>query len=212
MTRGLRIFWLSAYAVAMGLLEAVVVVYLREILYPSGFAFPLVPIPARLAVAEVFREAATLVMLLAVAWLAGRDAVDRFFVFSLLFGIWDLVYYVGLYITLGWPESLLTWDILFLIPVPWVAPVIYPVVISLLLLLAYLAHEKLLARGRELRPTPAEWGLAAAGGLLVVLSFCWNWRAATGGGVPGSFPVLLFCLGLLAGAAPFGRAIRRAAA
>jgi hypothetical protein len=196
----------------MGLLEAVVVLYLREILYPSGFAFPLVPIPPRLALAEVLREAATLVMLLAVAALAGRTFVDRFFVFAMLFGVWDLVYYVGLYVALGWPKSLLTWDILFLIPVPWVAPVLYPVVVSILLLLGYLGHELLLSRGRSLRPTPAEWGTAILGSLLVILSFCWSGRAVAGGGVPGSFPAALFCAGALAGVLPLGRAILRAAA
>src|SRR5262245_11210782 len=82
--RARRAAWLTAYALAMGVLEAVVVVYLRALLYPDGFAFPLAMLPERLAIAEVVREAMTIVMLLAVAWLAGRDAMDRFFVFALL--------------------------------------------------------------------------------------------------------------------------------
>lgn len=194
----------------MGVLEAVVVVYLRALLYPGGFVFPLVAIPAHLAVAEVAREAMTLVMLLAVAVLAGRDAVDRFFVFAYLFGVWDLAYYAGLYAALGWPPSVMTWDILFLIPVPWTAPVLYPVLVSLFLVLGFLAHESFHARGRPVRPTRAEWLVAAAGCLGIVVSFCFRFEVAAGGGVPAGFPVPLFAAGLLAGTAPLARAMLRA--
>ena len=37
---------LLLYAVAMGYLEAAVVVYLRAIYYPEGFSFPLKPMDA----------------------------------------------------------------------------------------------------------------------------------------------------------------------
>jgi hypothetical protein len=122
-----RVAWLSTYAVAMGLLEAAVVVYLRALYYPEGFRFPLVMMPERMAIIEVLREVTTILMLAAVAALTGKDAHDRFFVFGFLFGAWDLVYYLGLFLFLGWPGSLATWDILFLIPVPWVSPVLFPV-------------------------------------------------------------------------------------
>jgi len=72
--------------------------------------------------------------------------------------------------------------------------------VSLLLILSTLVHDRLHARGRALRPTRAEWVVATLGGLLVVLSFCWNWRVATAG-VPESFPLALFFAGLLAGGA-----------
>lgn len=205
-----RIVWLTAYAVAMGLLEAIVVVYLRELFYPRGFDFPIVLIEGRTAVAELVREATTLVMLLAVAVLAGRDRLDRFFVFGLLFGVWDLVYYAGLWLFLGWPPSLMTWDILFLIPVPWLSPVIYPVVISSLLVAGFVVHERLRRAGRTLRPSRAEWTVAVAGGLTVVVSLCWHWRIVAEGGVPTEFPTTLFSAGTVLGLLPLARAARRA--
>jgi hypothetical protein len=207
---GRRALWLAVYAVAMGVLEAVVVVYLRALLYPAGFAFPLVAIPAPLAAAEVAREAMTLVMLLAVAALAGRDGVDRFFVFGLLFGAWDLAYYAGLYVALGWPPSLLTWDILFLIPVPWTAPVLYPALVSVVLVLGFAGHEMLRTRGRRALPSVAEWSCASLGCLAIVAAFCFRFRVAVEGGVPRGFPVALFTAGLLLGTAPIARAMLRA--
>ncbi len=159
-----RTVWLVLYAVAMGFFEAAVVVYLRELYYPDGFRFPLVLLPDRIAWTELARELTTLIMLLAIAMIAGRDRLDRFFVFGFLFGVWDIVYYVGLWVLLGWPESLLTWDVLFLIPLPWLGPVFYPVLISLLLITGFLVHERSARRGQALRlrvrdrPSPASRG------------------------------------------------------
>src|SRR5215203_4142390 len=76
------------------------------------------------------REVATLVMLLGVAMLAGTERWDRFLAFCVTFGVWYLFYYVWLWLLLGWPPSLLTWDVLFLIPVPWIGPVLAPAVVS----------------------------------------------------------------------------------
>lgn len=117
---------ITAFAVAMGFLEATVVVYLRAIYYPTGFTFPLVSMAPQLVVAELLREAATLVMLLAPAALLSRNRLERFAWFCWAFAVWDLFYYVFLKVLLGWPESLLTWDVLFLLPTVWVGPVLAP--------------------------------------------------------------------------------------
>src|SRR4030095_11740564 len=111
-----RLFWLAIFAVAMAYVEASVVVYLRELYYPGGFSFPIVIIPDRLALIEVGREAATIVMLSGVALLAGAGAWQRFLFFCVVFGVWDIFYYIWLLVFIGWPSSALTWDILFLIP------------------------------------------------------------------------------------------------
>jgi hypothetical protein len=66
---GQRFFWISAYAIAMALLEAVVVAYLRALLLITdehvalGSYIPL----------EIGREVATIVMLVAVGWLGVGD-------------------------------------------------------------------------------------------------------------------------------------------
>lgn len=205
-----RIPWLTLFGVTFGLMEAAIVVYLRELYYPDGFRFPIVIIPDRIAAVELVRELTTLLILLSAAALAGRDRIDRFFVFAYLFGVWDIVYYVGLWAFLGWPASLLTWDVLFLIPVPWLGPVIYPVLVSTLLIAGFLVHDVLRHRGHALRLTAAEWGVAWLGALLVIVAFCWNWRAVAEERVPESFPSGVFALGLAAGVAPFVRAAVRA--
>src|SRR5438552_17420475 len=114
----------------MGVLEGAVVVYLRRLYFHGGFQFPLRFVDTDIAVIEVIREAATLVMLGAVGVLAGRNRGERFALFLYAFGIWDLVYYAFLKLAIGWPESFLTWDILFLLPVPCVGPVITPCLIA----------------------------------------------------------------------------------
>ncbi len=204
-----RVAWLTAFAVAMGVLEAAVVVYLRELYYPGGFRFPIVAMPQRIALVEVVRETATIVMLLSVAALARRPGVDGFFVFGYLFGVWDLVYYAGLRAFIGWPESLATWDILFLIPVPWLSPVLCPVVVSLLLVAGYAAHEIAEARGRSIAPSRLGWVVACLGALGIVTSLCWRFRDVLEGHLPEPFPWALFWASLAAAAAPF---VLRAAA
>lgn len=127
----LKLLALLLYAVAMGYLEAAVVVYLRALYYPSGFVvestMKFAPLIYRV---DLFREAATIIMLLAVAYLAYEKYKDRAIAFLWLFAVWDLTYYLFLKIILNWPLSLKTLDVLFLIPAPWIAPVWVPVFIS----------------------------------------------------------------------------------
>jgi|SRR6185437_12914992 len=124
------IIWLTAFSIAMGYLEAAIVVYLRMFYYPEGFNFPLKVIDHRTAITEFWREFATLIMLYGVGRLAGKNSSQRFAFFIYNFAVWDLFYYIFLKVILNWPESLFTWDILFLIPVPWVGPVLAPCILS----------------------------------------------------------------------------------
>ncbi len=192
--------WASLYAVAMAAVEAAVVVYLRA-LHPvdAPVAALLAVIPDRLIAIEVGREAATLVMLVAVAVLAGRDRWERFLYFSLTFGLWDICYYVWLWVFIGWPPSLLTWDVLFLIPVPWLAPVLAPLIVSVCLVAG---SAWLLAR-RERGAPPGlprlAWALAAAGAALVLLSFTVDYRAVIERTEPAGFHWWLFETGVAAG-------------
>jgi len=121
---------LLLFAIAMAYLESSVVVYLRTIYYPDGFGFPLKNLDAEILVVEIGREAATIIMLLTIAFVAGASWKEKFAWFLFCFAIWDIFYYIFLYILLDWPVSLFTWDILFLIPFCWTAPVIAPVINS----------------------------------------------------------------------------------
>jgi hypothetical protein len=130
-----RFLWIAVFAIAMGFLEAIVVVYLRELYYPDGFEFPLRLMSADLVRAEWIREIATLVMLAGIGIIAGRNGLQRLFYALFAFGVWDIFYYVALKLLLGWPASLLTWDLLFLIPVSWLGPVLAPAINSLTMIL-----------------------------------------------------------------------------
>ncbi|HEY7527862.1 MAG TPA: hypothetical protein VH660_01825, partial [Candidatus Deferrimicrobiaceae bacterium] len=113
---------LLVFAAAMAFVEAAVVIYLRELI-GSGPLFPMKDLPPALLAVEVVREAATLVILLSAAFLAVRGGARRLGAFLLLFAAWDVFYYLWLYVTIGWPAGIADWDILFLIPLPWVGPV-----------------------------------------------------------------------------------------
>lgn len=162
---------LTLFAIAMGYMEGAVVVYLREIYYPDGFAFPLQPIADTLIVTEILREAATMIMLIAVALLTGRTGTERFGFFIFCFGVWDITYYAVLYFILGWPASLLTWDILFLIPVTWVGPVLGPVINSLSMILLALLISIFTDKNSRTRINPREWVALILGSLVVILSY-----------------------------------------
>ncbi len=126
---------LSVYAVAMALLESAVVVYMRRLYYAHSplDVFPLRFLNSYDAVLELSREAATVIMILTVALLADRSSRTRTFAaFAFVFGVWDVFYYFWLKLLLGWPRSWLEWDVLFLIPSPWLGPWICPATVSLL--------------------------------------------------------------------------------
>jgi hypothetical protein len=135
-----RLGALLAFGVAMGWLEGVVVVYIRglfgmghgEAIPPPGDVVQRFAQLPWLLPTEQSREVATIVMLAAVAWLAARRPQARFGAFLFIFGVWDIVYYIALYVMLGWPPSLATMDVLFLIPPGpwWTQPVWLPVAIS----------------------------------------------------------------------------------
>ena len=131
-----RWFVVAVYALAMAWVEAAVVYYLRTLVdrIDPYQANPL-PISTGLGEAELVREIATLVMLLTVGWLAGASWRSRLGYSLIAFGVWAIFYYVFLRVMTGWPTSLLDWDILFLIPLPWWGPVWAPASIALLMIL-----------------------------------------------------------------------------
>ncbi len=165
------ILWLTIFSIAMGYLETAVVVYLRKIYYPDGFKFPLVPVTRDIATTEFWREAATIIMLIGAGAMAGKNKVERFVFFLYSFAIWDIFYYAFLKVILNWPESLFTWDILFLIPVPWVGPVIAPCIVSLTMIVLTFIIIYFQEKGKYIRITFFEWLLFIFGSIASIVSF-----------------------------------------
>jgi hypothetical protein len=200
------------FAVAMAYLESAVVVYLQRALdiTPDGL-FPLrgPEMVGDLAAIEVGREVATLVMLAGIGWLAGRSWLERLAWTAVAFGIWDVFYYGWLWLFIGWPHSPSTWDVLFLIPVPWIGPVWAPVAVSAALIGFGLAAAHTLDTGTALRVRRREIALGLAGGLLVVLSFAIEAPRIMAGGLPGWFPWPLFVAGMGAAACGAVMVLRR---
>lgn len=124
------------FAAAMAWVESAVVLDLRTLVSRMQPYQPN-PLPqsANLGTTELVREAATLVMLATVGWLAGRTRRSRLGYAMVAFGVWDILYYVWLKVISGWPRTLFDWDVLFLLPVPWWGPVLAPVLISGLMII-----------------------------------------------------------------------------
>ncbi len=130
-----RLLIVVAFAAAMAWVEAAVVFYLRTMIDRIDPYQPNpLPVIGALGPVELARELATMVMLFIVGVLAGKTWRSRLGYAAIAFGIWDIFYYVYLKFICGWPHSLLDWDILFLLPLPWWGPVLAPVLIALLLI------------------------------------------------------------------------------
>jgi len=183
-----RVLLVSLFAVAFGFVESSVVVYLRSLYYPEGFTFPLKVISEAHIAVELAREGATIVMLVAVGWLAGATGWQRFGYFVVAFGIWDIFYYVWLKVVLDWPAALSDWDVLFLIPLPWISPVIAPVLISILMVVCGVLMILRIQQGRHFRPTLISWVLALAATVIAVYSFTYDVEATLRGGMPSPYP------------------------
>src|SRR3990172_4488832 len=136
-----RIVLITLFSIAFGNVEAMVVVYMRRFLPPYddtaiGTVDGLVILFERYGVyrIEQIREMFTMVMLCSLSYLCGKNLLERFAAFCLSFAVWDIFYYVFLNLLIGWPDNLFDMDILFLVPTPWIAPVILPVGISMMMI------------------------------------------------------------------------------
>jgi len=219
---------LVLFSAAFGYLEAAVVSYLRILheparrhYYPNrgpSELFPLLtlerlraegPEQQKTLLIKIGREAATMVMLASIALAVARNARQWTAAFAIAFGVWDIVFYACLKLLLGWPPSLFTWDILFLIPTPWVGPVLAPVLVSLVMIAA-----GIWCLWREAANRPLQVGLwnaagVLAGALVIILSFTLDYLHIMAGGMPHRFHWELFGLGMAIGAASYRQAARR---
>lgn len=192
-----------AFGVAMGYLEAAVVVYLRSAIASGAATAAMDPdTTGTFEALEIAREIATLVMIAAIGWLAGRSGLERLAWSAVVFGTWDLVYYGGLRLAIGWPETLDAWDLLFLIPMPWFAPVWAPIAVSTALVLCGLVAARRVRRGSPVAVGRKHIVAALAGGALVILSFLVDSSRVLAGDESAwsGWPLFLAGMGLAAGA------------
>lgn len=205
----------GAFAVAVAYLEAAVVIYLRALYGIEDLLRDIPQGPDRYTPIEIGREIATLAMLALIGWVAGRRLRDRIGYALFAFGLWDIAYYGWLLVLTGWPETLLDWDLLFLVPLPWWGPVLAPLLVSLVLIagggMAVLGTE----RGRTLRCTAAGWGIGGGGVLLALYVFMRDALHALPGGIeavshvrPTVFDWPLFSVALAGMAVPLLMAVR----
>lgn len=191
-----RLAAVAISAIALAYTEAALVVYLRELIapirslhFPSAAreALPLLSVQQlseagevfiHLLIVEVTREIAPPVVLLAMAWALRRQKGELVAFFLFGFGIWDVFYYVFLKVLLGWPPSLGTWDVLYLIPTAWVAPVWAPLVVSGTLILTGLAIVRRSGKRDARRRPIIAWLVLGVGTALVLTSFFLGTREA----------------------------------
>ncbi len=159
------------FSAAMAYVEAAAVVYLRRINGIDTFMINPGRFDAQIAVIELGRELATMVMLFAVGWAAGRNFQSRFGFSIFCFGLWDIFYYVWLRVFVGWPATLLDKDLLFLIPLPWWGPVLAPVLIAALMSAVGARMVILDSREETIHIQPLKWAALAGGILLMLYSF-----------------------------------------
>jgi len=215
MARKSRFLVLTLFVAAMAWVESAVVFYLRVMIDRiQPYQTDPLPVFAGLGEAELVREAATLVMLLCAGWLAGAHWRQRLGYSMLAFGAWDLLYYVFLVPLSGWPNSLLDWDILFLIPLPWWGPVLAPASIALSMVVA----GSLIA-GFDLWPRSPAWLGSACGAVLALYTFMADALRALPSGsqavrnvLPIEFNWSLFALGWVLMALPVVDMLRQSLA
>jgi hypothetical protein len=177
------------FACAMAYLESAVVIYLRALYGIEDLLRDITLVPDEYTLVEIGREMATLAMLALIGWIAGRRRQDRIGYALFAFGLWDIFYYGWLYVLTGWPETLLDWDLLFLIPLPWWGPVLSPMLISLMLITGGGLAVFRAQRSRALRFGITGWGVAGASMVLALYVFMRDALHALPGGLEALIPV-----------------------
>lgn len=212
-----RLLVATVFGISFGYIESAVVVDLRAIFHPNGFHFPmqvfaLTAQDSRLLLTEVGREAATLVLILTAARLFSRKRQEAVAYFMLLFAVWDIFYYVWLKVLLDWPATLLDWDVLFLMPVAWASPVLYPVLVSATMFAFAVA---ILYRSAQGRPLPVtRWDLLGwlAAAIVIMVSFCLAGVQIDQPDYASHFHPVLFAIGYALGVATSMRSLWRSPA
>jgi len=204
-----RFLPVGLFAIFFAYVESAVVVYLRLVYYPDGFQFPLIIIPMDVAAVDLGRELATMFILISVGMLAGDTGKRKFFYAVFAFGLWDIFYYIWLWVFLQWPPSLFTFDVLFLIPVVWVGPVLAPVIVAVSLCAGSMAAVYLEEKGETLHIHRWDHLLLWGGALIIILSFTWDFGSILAGNLPSRYRWEVFWVGEILGIISVARVFLR---
>jgi hypothetical protein len=210
-----KFVFLFIFSLAMGYLEGTVAVYLRQIYYNNGPIFPLNTLMTDYYyLVEVAREFATLVMIFAIAYLSGKIFIERFSYFLFVFGAWDIIYYLSLKAIINWPSDIFEWDLLFLIPLPWLGPVFAPSFTAFLMILISIGISYNLVKYDNFKNLKKpQWLLIFFGYLFIFVSFISNFitlifrninlienindvKSLLANYIPSSFNWWIYCLGI----------------
>jgi hypothetical protein len=209
---------LFLFAISFAYVEAAATVYLRALYEPihqhyfpgrtPGDLLPLVrleqlqarePQALHWVGVELTRQLATVLMLAAVGAAVARNFRQGLAAFMIAFGLWDIFFYLFLKLFIDWPASPGDWDLLFLLPVPWVGPVWAPLAVAISMVAAGVLVLHREAAGRPVRLGWQQAATLAAGGAIIVLAFCWDYENTLVAGQPKPFQWPLFAAGLAIG-------------
>ena len=198
-----RLMIIVVFGAAFAYIESAVVVYLRVIFYPDGFAFPLPNLldfenaQQYLLLTELGREAATLVLILTACILIGCNRQQRFAYFLAIFAVWDIFYYIWLKVILDWPASITI----------WASAVLYPVIISVIMLVFAVLILYRDAVGRPIKASPLDWLIFSAAGVFIVVSFCTPGRHIADADYKAHFYWPIFAVGAATAVATFAKCL-----
>ncbi|MGB4595911.1 MAG: hypothetical protein WBI14_08405 [Anaerolineaceae bacterium] len=166
-----NLWFVGVYAIAMAYIESASVVYLRRVYNITDLTASISRFDPQIGSVELGRELATLIMLLAIGWTAGKHFQSRLGFTFFAFGLWDIFYYFWLKVFINWPASFLDIDILFLLPLPWWGPVLAPLLIAVLMVLggawAVIREEE----GYKFQLKPVEWVCLVSGLVILLYTF-----------------------------------------
>jgi hypothetical protein len=222
---------LLLFGTAFGYLEAAVVSYLRDLHEPArqqfhpgrpaGDLFPLLTleqirasgvVQGKTLAIEIGREAATILMLAGIALAVARNAAEWAAALGIAFGVWDITFYVFLKLLLDWPASLMTWDILFLLPVPWTGPVLAPVLVSVAMIASGVFHLWRAWQGAPVRIGAFQWLGITAGAAVIFAAFIMDYPTIMAAGMPHPFHWSIFGAGLTLGVMSYASSVLRVTA
>lgn len=151
-------------ALLLGLFSALIFNYLRKLYWLPGHPGIFRTIPLKILLLETLREAVMIGIIVIVAVKSAKKLNQKFSLFLLIFGLWDLSFYVFTKIFTGWPKSLTQFDILFFLPWVWTGPVLAPVIVSV----SFILLSRVLTRPTEKIP------YLVIGGVAVILFTFFN--------------------------------------